>query len=97
MFTPFPYLPLHTSKAMITCGHNARFKFINVSSVTVSGLEFVGCFGNYVLSVGHIQLENSAFRGNSRAIVNSTTVLSIEESVTNLDRVAFIGCRKIAD
>ena len=48
-----------SSKAMITCGHNARFKFINVSSAIASGLEFVGCFGNYVLSVGHFQLENS--------------------------------------
>ena len=26
---------------MITCGHNARFEFRNVGSVTVSGLEFV--------------------------------------------------------
>ena len=30
-----------SGKAVITCGHNARFEFRNLSSVTVSGLEFV--------------------------------------------------------
>ena len=60
------------SKAVITCGDNARFEFRNVGIVTVSGLEFVGCFENYVLSVGQFQLENSAFCGNGQAIVNST-------------------------
>ena len=63
------------SKAVITCGDNARFEFRNVGIVTVSGLEFVGCFENYVLSVGQFQLENSAFCGNGWAIVNSTTAL----------------------
>ena len=77
-------------KAVITCGHNAKFEFRNVSSVTVSGLEFVKCFENHVLSVSQFQLENSRFFGNGPVIVNGT-VLSIEESVANLDRVAFIS------
>ena len=39
---------------------NARFGYINVSVVTVSGLTFTGCFNNYVASVDQIfQLENS--------------------------------------
>ena len=89
-FSMFAWLA-SSSKAVITCGHNARFEFRNVSIITVSGLEFVGCFENYVLSVGRFRLENSAFFGNGRAIVNGTTVLNIEESVANLDRVAFIS------
>ena len=82
--------PGSSSKAVINCGHNcnARFEFGNVSTVTVSGLEFVGCFENYVISVDQVQLENSGFYGNGQAIV-SGTVLSIEESTASLDRVAF--------
>ena len=75
---------------MITCGHNARFAFRNISIVTVSGLEFVGCFENHVLSVGQFQLENSGFFGNGQPLVNGT-VLSIEESTANLNRVAYVS------
>ena len=72
--------PSLSSKAVIVCSHNARFEFSNVSIVTVSGLEFVGCFENYAVSVGQFQLEDSAFFGNGQTIVNST-VLTIDESV----------------
>ena len=82
--------PSSSSNAVITCGHNARFEFRNVSTVTVSGLEFVWCFENHVASVGQFQLENSGFFGNDQAIVINGTVLTIEESVASLDRVAFI-------
>ena len=82
--------PSFSSTAVIVCGHNARFEFRNVSIVTVSGLEFVGCLENHVVSVGQFQLENSSFFGNGQAIVNSA-VLTINESAANLDRVAFIS------
>ena len=81
--------PIHPlSKSVIICGHRARFKFSNVSSITVSGLDFVGCFQNHVVSVGFIQLENSAFYCCCHAELNSTTVI-IEDSTANLDRVTF--------
>ena len=82
--------PPSSSKAVITCGHNARFEFKNVSIVTVSGLEFVGCFENRVLSVNRFQLENSGFFGNSQEIVNGS-ILSIDKTIANLDRVAFVS------
>ena len=82
--------PSFSSTAVIVCGHNARFEFRNVSIVTVSGLEFVGCLENHVVSVGQFQLENSSFFGNGQAIVNNT-VLTVNESAANLDRVAFIS------
>ena len=82
--------PGSSSKAVITCGHNARFEFKNVSTVTVSGLEFVGCFENHVISIGHFQLENSGFFGNGQAMI-SGKVLTIEDSAANLNRVAFIS------
>ena len=82
--------PATSSKIVITCGHNARFAFRNISIVTVSGLEFVGCFENHVLSVGQFQLENSGFFGNGQPLVNGT-VLSIEESTANLNRVAYVS------
>ena len=82
--------PASSSKIVIACGHNARFAFRNISIVTVSGLEFVGCFENHVLSVGQFQLENSGFFGNGQPLVNGT-VLSIEESTASLNRVAYVS------
>ena len=77
--------PASSLRAMITCDHNARFEFRNVSTVTVSGLEFVGCFESRVLSVGHFQLKNSRFFGNSQTIViNSDSVLIINESTAKI-------------
>ena len=77
---------IFSSKAVIICDHNARFEFRNISTVTVSGFDFVGCFNNHVLSVGHLQLENSKFY--DRAIVNGT-VVTIDNSTATLYRVAF--------
>ena len=51
-------------------------------------MEFVGCFNNYVVSVYQFQLENSVFLGNGQVMVNGT-VLSIEDSTANLERVVF--------
>ena len=83
--------PWYSSKAVIVCDDNARFEFRNVSIVTVSGLEFIGCFENYVVSVSQFHLESSSFFGNGQAIVNGTTVLTIDDSAANLDRVAFVS------
>ena len=80
--------PIFSSKAVIICDHNARFEFRNINIVTVSGLDFVGCFENLVVSVGHLKLKNSHFHG--QAVVNGT-VLIIDESTATLDRVAFIS------
>ena len=82
--------PASSSKAVITCGHNAGFEFRNVGIVTVSGLEFVGCFENHVVSVGQFLLENSGFLGGGQATVNSS-ILIIENSVANLDRTTFLS------
>ncbi len=80
--------PISSSKATIVCGINARFAFNNVSTVTLSELEFVECFRNDVVSVSQFRLKNSAFFGNGQAIINGT-VLTIEETVAYLDRVVF--------
>ena len=81
--------PASSSKAIINCDPNMRFGFRNVSIVTISGLEFVGCFENYVVSATRFQLENSGFLGNGQAIVGGTALI-IEGSVANLDKVLFI-------
>ena len=84
--------PGSSSTAVITCRPNARFEFRNVSAVTVSGLEFVGCFENHVTSIRHFKLENSVFLaiGNGLAIANGT-VLSIQESTAMLNSVVFLS------
>ena len=81
------------------CNRDARLGFINVSTVTVSGLTFTGCFNNYVAAVIQLfQLENSTFFGSYdqefEAVVNAT-VLSIEKSTANLDRVEFLSIAAI--
>ena len=79
-----------SSKAVIICGYSAR---LNLGIVIISGLDFVGCFENHIVSVGQFQLENSAFFGNGQATI-SGTVLTIEESTVSLDRVPFISTVK---
>ena len=73
-FSMFAWPPSFSSKAVIVCGHNARFALtkFNISNVTVSGLEFVGCFKNHVVTVNQFQLEHSSFFGHGQAIVNGT-------------------------
>ena len=78
------------SRTDFTCLRNARLEFKNISLLTVSGFRFIGCFENRVFSIGHFQLHNSKFSGNGQATVNGT-VLMIEDSVANLDRVVFIS------
>ena len=73
-----------------------RANIRNISIVTVSGLEFVGCSQNHVKSVGQFQLEDSSFFGNGQAIVNST-ILTIEDSTANLDGVAFVSIKFIGN
>ena len=73
---------LKFTKAVIVCNHNARFEFRNASIVTLSGLDFDGCFENGVISVGHFQLKNSKFSGQK--IVNGS-VLIIDHSAATLD------------
>ena len=80
-----------SSKAVITCGQSARFEFRNVSIATVSGLNFVGCYENYVKSVGQFRFENSGFFGGDHLAIVSSRVLVIEKSAANLDRVEFIS------
>ena len=48
---------ISTSRAVrIVCNHNARFEFRKVNSVTVSGIDFLGCYENHIEFVGLLQL-----------------------------------------
>ena len=80
--------PLLSSRAIIICDHNGNFEFRKVNIVILGDLDFVGCFENYVMSVGHFQMEHSKFY--TEALVNGT-VLTIYASTATLDRVAFVS------
>ena len=84
--------PIFSSKAVIICDHNTRFKFRNISIVTVSGFDFVGCLESLVVSVDHFQLENSKFHG--RAVVTGT-VLTIYDSIATLNRIVFMSAIEV--
>ena len=77
-------------RATIICRNNSRFEFRNISTVSVSGLEFVGCFETHVVSIGLFQLQYTQFFGNGQVLVNGT-VLTIEDSTASLDGVVFIS------
>ena len=84
--------PGSSSKAVITCSHDARFKFINVSTVTVSGFEFVGCYENSVVCVERFELRDSTFLGNGiNEVRANSTVLFIQKSSANLEGVSFVS------
>ena len=80
-----------SSRAVIICGHSAKFEVKNSSRMTMNGFDFVGCFGNHIVSVGRIQLENSKFYGNGQTEVYQNTTLIIDNSTANLNRVDFIS------
>ena len=83
-------ISLTSSKAVITCGPNARFEFRNVSRVAMSRLEFVGCFESQVVSVGRFLLKSSGFFGYSQATIYGT-VLIIDGSTATLESVVFVS------
>ena len=83
-----------SSRAVIVCDHNGEFEFSNTTTVNVTGLDFVGCFENHVISVGHFRIEHSRFYGEAQ-LVNGT-VLNIDESTATLDRVAFISTVQVS-
>ena len=59
----FSMLSNSSGTVRIICGYNGTFKFENISSVHVNGLNFYGCTGNRLTSVNHFFLENSNFIG----------------------------------
>ena len=79
---------LTSSRAVIVCDYNGKFQFSNTTTVKVNGVDFIGCFENYISFVGHFLLDNSKFY--SEALVNGT-VLTIDKSRATLHRVAFIS------
>jgi hypothetical protein len=63
---------LTSSRAVIVCDYNGKFEFSNTTSVIMSGVDFIGCFENHVIFVGHFLLENSRF--HSKALTNGTVL-----------------------
>ena len=78
--------PASSPKVVINCNHSARFEFRNISTVTMTGLEFVGCFNNHIEFIGQFQLEGSSFIGSEQPIARSTVFL-IVSCTANLDRI----------
>ena len=50
---------------IITCNHGAKFEFIELNSLFVVGLTFVGCTGTKVKSVHTFTLKDSIFEGQN--------------------------------
>ena len=74
------------SDSVITCQRDARFEFVAVSNVNISGLNFLGCARNKVESVDLFTLEDSSFVGQED--INGTA-LELVETSANLVRSSF--------
>ena len=77
---------LSTDSVIILCGSDARFEFVGVNNVYMSGLKFVGCTGNRVESVDQFTLEDSSFVGQED--INGTA-LELNETSANLVQTSF--------
>ena len=79
---------IFSSRASIICDSNARFEFKNVSTVSLRGLDMIGCIEVHFISIGHVLVENLRFYDLS--IMNGS-ILTIDECTATLDNVAFIS------
>lgn len=79
---------IHLSKSVINCRNDAQINVAlnNISSVKMTGLEFQGCTGTNIVSVGHFVIENSRFYSN---IEIYGTTLAIVDTTANLKRITF--------
>ena len=73
------------AKVSVTCAPSTRLVFNAVDSVSISGLEFIGCGGNKASSVGLITIEYSRFQG----VQNSSTALELDGSNAIVVRCLF--------
>ena len=84
------YLWIHTSYSLgttIACtSQAARFEFISIFHVLVSGVNFLGCGGNRVESVKNFILEDSSFEGQEE---NIGTALKLVNSTIEITRSFF--------
>ena len=69
---------------VITCNNDTKFEFIEVNSLRVVGLTFVGCTGTKVESVHQFTLEDSIFEGQ-----NVGTALKLDRVVASVDGSSF--------
>jgi hypothetical protein len=79
--------PFSTTPRII-CSLDAQFEFRNVNIVTISGLDFVDCYGNEFVSVGRFHLTKSTFYSHTE---QDGTTLSITESTAYFERVTFLA------
>ena len=79
---------IFSSRASIICDSNARFEFKNVSTVTLRGLDLIGCIEVHFISVGHILIESLRFYELS--VINGS-ILTMDECTATLDRLAFVS------
>ena len=77
-----------SSAPQIICHHDAALELRNISTVTIDGVVFIECTGHQVVSVVRFHLTNTIFYNDPE--IDGTT-LSIVESSTHLDRVAFLS------
>ena len=76
-----------SSMPQIICHHNAALELWNISTVTIDAVVFIECTGHQVVSVVGFRLTNSIFYNDPE--IDGTT-LTVVESTTHLDRIAFL-------
>ena len=79
---------VHLSNSVINCHNDAQVHVTlnNISTVVMTGLEFQGCIGISIVSVGHFVIENARFYSNMDIY---STMLAIVDTTASLKRITF--------
>ena len=72
---------------IIICEQKASFKFDNIDYLLISGLKFVGCGSNRVVSVKQLTVENSIFQGQN----NTGTALELNGTNAEIINASFVS------
>ena len=80
----------NSTESVIICDDSGRFEFLNVSTVQVSRLTFIGCTGNSVEDVNQFLLKDSNFIGrqgkNGTALkIYHTSAVIVKSSFSHYD------------
>ena len=75
----------NTMSAKIFCQQMSSIDLYNTTTVYISRLEFIGCGGNRVESIGHLLIEDTSFHGHD----DSGTALELVKTTAVIEKSSF--------
>ena len=73
----------NSSFANITCQQMSYFIFYKINYLLITGLKFIGCSSNKIVSVDHFIVDNSVFLGQQDTNGTALDILQANSEITN--------------